>query len=364
MVRKFFIFLVSFCFAFKLVEAGPSSDKSTEFRPGEMIMEHITDAHEWHILSIGKTHVSIPLPVILWHDGKLNVFCFSKFHHGQTDYKGFRYMTEGPYKDKIIYVGSAKPTLEIKNPDIPLDFSITKNVASLFLSVIALIIIFLTVAKSYKQSEKQAPKGLQSLLEPIIIFVRDDIAKTSIGEKHYERFTPYLLTVFFFIFFNNLLGIVPFFPGGANVTGNITVTMMLALFTFLITTLSGNRHYWQDIFNTPNIPWWLKIPIPLLPVIELLGVFTKPFVLMIRLFANMTAGHIIVLGFMSLIFVFGNIHPAFGYGISLISILMSIFISLLEILVSFLQAFVFTLLSALYFGMAIEEPEHLTHKQH
>ena len=245
---------------------------------------------------------------------------------------------------------------------MPLDFSITKNVASLFLSVIALIIIFLTVARAYKRNEKHAPKGLQSLLEPIIIFVRDDIAKSSLGEKHYERFTPYLLTVFFFIFFNNLLGIVPFFPGGANVTGNITVTMMLALFTFLITNLSGNRHYWQDIFNTPGIPWWLKIPIPILPLIEFLGLFTKPFVLMVRLFANMTAGHIIVLGFMSLIFVFGNINPAFGYGISLISILMSIFISLLEILVSFLQAFVFTLLSALYFGMATEEIENSNHK--
>ena len=362
MIKKLFFFIFAIFFPFTLVKAENSPVKAAEFKPGEMIIEHITDAHEWHILSIGNTHISIPLPIILWHEGKLHIFCYSKFHHGQSDYGGFRYMTDGAYKNKIIYVGNNSLGNENKSPTIPLDFSITKNVASLFLSVIALIIIFLTVARAYKRNEKHAPKGLQSLLEPIIIFVRDDIAKSSLGEKHYERFTPYLLTVFFFIFFNNLFGIVPFFPGGANVTGNITVTMMLALFTFHITNLSGNRHYWQDIFNTPGIPWWLKIPIPILPLIEFLGLFTKPFVLMVRLFANMTAGHIIVLGFMSLIFVFGNINPAFGYGISLISILMSIFISLLEILVSFLQAFVFTLLSALYFGMATEEIENSNHK--
>ena len=173
---------------------------------------------------------------------------------------------------------------------------------------------------------------------------------------------PYLLTVFFFIFFNNLFGLVPFFPGGVNVTGNIAVTMTLALFTFFITALSGNKNYWMHIVNTPGVPWWLKIPLPLMPIIELIGFLTKPFVLMVRLFANITAGHIITLGFMSLIFIFGDINPGLGYGVSPLSILFSIFIALLELLVAFLQAYVFTLLSALYLGMATEEHHHEEHQ--
>ncbi len=199
------------------------------------------------------------------------------------------------------------------------------------------------------------PKGLQSLLEPLILFIRDDIAKSSIGEKHYEKFTPFLLTIFFFILLNNLLGLVPLFPGGANVTGNITVTMALALFTFFITTITGNKNYWSHIFNTPGVPWWLKLPLPLIPFIELFGVFIKPFVLMIRLFANISAGHIIVLGFFSLIFIFGNMSSGLGMAVSPVSILFTIFMSILEILVAFIQAYVFTILSAIYFGMASEE---------
>jgi F-type H+-transporting ATPase subunit a len=207
----------------------------------------------------------------------------------------------------------------------------------------------------YRKNEGEAPSGVQSVLEPIILFVRDDIAKPSIGEKKYLRYMPFLLTLFFFIFINNLLGLVPIFPGGANVTGNIAVTMVLAVFTFLITSFSANKNYWVHIVNTPGVPWWLKFPVPLMPIVELIGVFTKPFVLMVRLFANITAGHIIVLGFISLIFIFGQMNPGFGYGISVISIAFSIFMTLLELLVAFIQAYVFTLLSALYFGMAIEE---------
>jgi F-type H+-transporting ATPase subunit a len=188
----------------------------------------------------------------------------------------------------------------------------------------------------------------------VIIFIRDDVAMSSIG-KNYERYMPFLLTLFFFILFNNLLGLVPIFPGGANVTGNLAVTGVMAFFTLLITTFSGNRAYWQHIFNTPGVPWWLKIPIPLIPIIELMGAFTKPFVLMVRLFANITAGHIIILGFISLIFIFGNMNTYLGYGVSIVSVLFSVFLSLLEILVAFIQAYVFTLLSALYFGMATEE---------
>jgi F-type H+-transporting ATPase subunit a len=202
---------------------------------------------------------------------------------------------------------------------------------------------------------------MQSILEPIILFVRDDIVYPALGPKRADRYMPYLLTVFFFIFFTNLLGLVPFFPGGANVTGNIAVTLVLALITFIITTFSGNRSYWGHIINTPGVPWWIKIPIPLMPLVELIGVFTKPFTLMIRLFANITAGHVIVLGFMALIFIFGNFSVGGGYGISIVSIIFSVFISLIELLVAFIQAYVFTMLSAFYFSMATEE--HHEHKE-
>ena len=196
---------------------------------------------------------------------------------------------------------------------------------------------------------------MQNLLEPIILFIRDDIARPSIGEHKYERFMPFLLTVFFFIWFNNMIGLIPIFPGGANVTGSISVTMVLALFTFVITTISGNRNYWQHIFNMPGVPWWVKFPVPLMPVIEIIGMMTKPFVLMVRLFANITAGHIIVLGFFSLIFIFGQMSVGLGLGVSVLSLAFTIFMTMLELLVALIQAYVFTLLSAIYFGMATEE---------
>ena len=266
-------------------------------------------------------------------------------------------MSEVPYKGKIVKVTTGADGQEVVNSELPLDLSITKTAFALLFSTILLSLIFISVASAYKRREGQAPSGLQSLLEPLILFVRDDIAKSSIGH-HYEKFTPFLLTVFFFILINNLLGLIPIFPGGANVTGNIAVTGVLALFTFSLTTISGNKGYWKHIFNAPGVPWWLKLPIPLMPVVELVGVFTKPFVLMVRLFANITAGHIIILGFMSLIFIFGNMAPGAGYGASLVSVPFAIFMGLLEFLVAFIQAYVFTLLSAIYFGMATEESHH------
>jgi len=220
-----------------------------------------------------------------------------------------------------------------------------------------MVLVFISTARAYKRNTGKAPKGLQSAIEPVILFVRDDIAKPSIGDNKYEKYMPYLLSIFFFIFLNNLLGLVPIFPGGANITGNIAVTMVLAVFTFVITTFSAKKDYWKHIFNAPGVPWWLKFPVPLMPVIELLGVITKPFVLMVRLFANITAGHIIVLSFFSLIFIFGKTSPALGMGVSVVSIAFTLFMTMLELLVAFIQAYVFTLLSALYFGMAITE-EH------
>jgi F-type H+-transporting ATPase subunit a len=329
---------------------------SGKFNAGEMIMEHVVDNHEWHVAEIGSLHLTIPLPIILLYDGKLHTFCSSKFHNESHSYQGFKLEAEGPHKGKIVRAGeNGNSTAD--SPAV-YDFSITKIVLAILMSTLLMILVFVSVARAYTRNRDKAPSGLQSLLEPLIIFIRDDIAKSSIGEKKYEKFMPFLLTVFFFIFFNNLFGLIPFFPGGANVTGNIAVTLVMAVFTFVITTINGNKHYWIDIINTPGVPWWLKFPVPLMPVVEIIGIITKPFVLMIRLFANITAGHIIVLGFVSLIFIFGAISAALGLGVSVVSVAFMIFMNLLELLVAFIQAYVFTLLSALYFGLATIEPEH------
>jgi len=328
-----------------------SAAKAEEFNPGDFMFDHIKDAHEWHILSFGHTHVSIPLPVILYSKNSgLHIFMSSKFKHGHATYKGFRLETAGDNKGKIF---------EVEKGTKPIDISITKNVAAMFLSIVLIFFIFLPVGKQYRYKPLSAPSGLQSFVEPIIVFLRDEVIEPAIGPK-YERFMPYLLSVFFFIWINNMLGLIPLPPGGANLTGNIAVTMVLALFTFVITNVSANGNYWKHIFNTPGVPLWLKLPIPLMPFVEFLGVFTKPLVLMIRLFANITAGHIIVLGFISLIYIFSEMSTGLAYGVSLVSIAFNVFITIIELLVAFIQAFVFTFLSAIYFGLAVEEH----HKEH
>jgi F-type H+-transporting ATPase subunit a len=337
-----------------LEATGEESGDAGKFNAGEMIMEHVVDNHEWHIAEIGHLHLTIPLPVILLYDGSWFCFSSSRFHNDTHSYQGFKLEQEGQHKGKITRIGHEAGS---DGPAV-YDFSITKTVLAILMSSVLLILIFLSVAAGYRKNVHEAPRGLQSLLEPLILFIRDDIAKSSIGEKKYEKFMPYLLTVFFFIFFNNLFGLIPFFPGGANVTGNITVTLVMAVFTFVLTTINGNKHYWVDIVNTPGVPWWLKFPVPLMPIVEIIGIITKPFVLMVRLFANITAGHIIVLGFVSLIFIFGGISVSLGLGVSVVSVAFMIFMNLLELLVAFIQAYVFTLLSALYFGLATMEPEH------
>ncbi len=335
-------------------ELAHSSEKEVGFDPGEFIMEHVSDSYEWHILTVGETHISVPLPIIIYSKTKgLNVFMSSKFHHGHSAYKGFMIAEEGLNEGKIVEVDDHGHELE--GADRPLDLSLTKTATALLISLLLMVWIFLSIARKYKRNPKSAPSGLQSLMEPIILFVRDDIALPSIGEKRYEKFMPFLLTVFFFILINNLMGVIPILPGGANVTGNIAVTAVLAIATFVITTLSANKNYWKHIFNAPGVPWWLKFPIPLMPFIELLGVFTKPLVLAIRLFANILAGHFIILSFVVLIFIFGQINWIAGYGVSILSMIFYVFMTMLEFLVAFIQAYVFTLLSALYFGMAREE---------
>lgn len=344
------LFVVS---AFPLSAEGPGAHNdeanANRFDPGTFLFGHIADGHEWHLFTYKDHHFSIYLPVILisQHQG-LVVFSSRHFHHGHSSYKSFSVAAAGEHKGKIIESpGDGTIT-------VPLDLSITKNVLSLFISLGLILWIFLSMASRYRRFPNAAPKGMQSFLEPIILFIRDQVARPSIGH-HYERFMPFLLTVFFFIWINNMLGLIPIFPGGANLTGNIAVTLVLAFFTFVITNINGKKIYWAHIINMPGAPWWLKIPVPLLPVIEVFSIFTKPFVLMVRLFANITAGHIIALGFVSLIFIFAEMSPYIGYGVSVISILFMVFMTLLELLVAFIQAYVFTFLSALYFGMAVEE---------
>jgi len=352
-----FIVFISFYFAMPAFASQDGHDAQAtheveEFNPGDMIISHIVDSYDWHILSIGHTHISVPLPIILYDEGQWHFFLSSRFEHGHASYKGYELAKEGAIKGKIIRYAADGSIVR------PWDFSITKNVFGVFVSSIMLIVIMSYVAKAYKKTNKHAPKGFQSVIEPIILFVRDEVAIATLGKDKYMRFAPYLLTIFFFIFFNNLLGLIPIFPLGANITGNIAVTGVLALFTFGMITFSGNKNYWAHIFNTPGVPWWLKIPLPLMPIIELLGMFTKPFVLMIRLFANITAGHIIILGFISMIFVFGQTSASAGFTMSILSVLMSVFMNFLELLVAFIQAYVFTLLSSIFISMAVEEHHH------
>jgi F-type H+-transporting ATPase subunit a len=352
-LSKFGLVIITLLLSVITLRASAAGDDSLkeEFNAGKMIIDHISDDYSWHILDWKEHSVSIPLPVILFDidSSKLHVFSSANFHHGHDSYQGFK------ISDESGIVPFYNGTMEVDpNRSKPLDFSITKNVFAVMISAIIILLIFLNIAKSYKNRGLQAPKGLQSLLEPVILFIRDDVAKSSIGRK-YERFMPFLLTIFFFILINNLMGLIPIFPGGANVTGNIAVTLVLAAFTLITITINGNKAYWKHIFNAPGVPWWLKIPLPLMPIIELSGVFIKPFVLMVRLFANILAGHIVVLGFFSLIFIFGAIDNVAGYGSTILALPFALFISMLEILVAFIQAYVFTLLSAIYLGMAVEE---------
>lgn len=327
------------------------STSGSAFNAGKFVIEHVSDSYEWHITTVGKLHITVPLPVILYSKSKgFNLFSSSKFDHGYDSWNGFAIAHDGPYEGKIVELDE-KGTIVGR----PWDFSITKTVAGLLAGSVVVMLLLTGVARSARKSSGRAPRGMHNLVEPVVIFIRDEVAIPAIGDKKFERFMPFLLTLFFFILINNLLGLVPIFPFGANVTGNISITMVLALFTFFMTNLNGNRHYWKEIFN-PDVPWWMKMPIPLMPFVEFAGMFTKPFVLMVRLFANMLAGHLIVTVFISLIFIFGNVlGTAGGWGISPISVAFSVFITLLDVLVSFIQAYVFTLLSAIYFGMATAE---------
>ena len=315
-----------------------------KFKASTYILEHIADSHEWHILTKKNGEsIAIYLPVILLSkESGLNIFSSKRLAHGK-EYKGFRLEEEGELKGKIVSVNAVG---KVDEENLPLDFSMTKTVIGMLSAAIIGLLLFLSLARSYKKTGISHPKGIQSFLEPVVLFVRDDIAIPNLGHK-FEKYMPYLLTVFFFILINNIMGLIPFPPPfGANVTGNIALTFTLALCTFLVTQFSGNKGYWKHIFATPGVPFWL---LPVMIPVEIIGLFSKPFALMIRLFANITAGHIIVLSLICLIFIFDTL------ALAPVSIFFVIFMDCLELLVAFLQAYIFTLLSALFISMAVQE---------
>lgn len=352
-------FCLLLCFSNNINALGSSDPEKEGFDMNELIMHHIKDAHEWHIIDYTnkngeKVNVSIPLPIIVYYNGQLDIFSSRNFEHGNkiVEKGKHSYML---YHEKIyIANGDGGITYEEKDGEHkilnekPLDFSITKNVASMMLVSVILLIVFISVARAYKKNPGR-PKGLQAFMEPLILFVRDDIVYPSLGKKNTDKFLPFLLTIFFFILFNNLMGVIPFFPGNANVTGNIAVTMTLALFTFIMININGNKNYWKHTFWMPGVPVFVK---PILAVVELIGLIVKPVALTIRLFANITAGHIIIISLVGLIFVFKSL------AISPVSVIFVLFMDCLELLVACLQAYIFTMLSSLFIATAVQEHHH------
>lgn len=329
-----------------------SNADSDKVDVGHMLFGHIGDSYGWHITDWNGQHITIPLPCIIysstsgWH-----AFMSSEIEHGHS-YEGFYLAQEGRYQDKI--VERAEDGSEIR----PFDLSITKNVASLIFTALLLITLVLYTARWYRKHDavtEGAPKGFRGLMEMMVMMVNDDIIKSSIGAE-YKKYAPFLLTVFFFIFLSNLLGIVPFFPGGANVTGNIAVTFVLAACSFFAINMFANKHYWKEIL-WPDVPMFLKFPLPLMQVIEIFGMFTKPFSLMVRLFANIMAGHAMILGLVSVIFVTAKLGPVINGSMTVITMLFGVFVDCLELLVAFIQAYVFTMLSGVFISMS-RQTEH------
>jgi F-type H+-transporting ATPase subunit a len=322
--------------------------ESHELNPKETIFEHLGDAYGWEVPF--NHNARIPLPIIVKGQDGWHCFMSSRVTDGQT-YEGYRIGQSEEHHGKVVQV------LPDGTEYRPLDFSITKNVAGIFIAAICVIILVMSMKRYYVKNGMKAPRRGKGLLELIIDFVYGDTIKPILG-KHAPKYAPYLLTVFFFILTMNLLGLIVIFPGGANLTGNIAVTLVLALITFLITTFSGTREYWKEIF-WPEVPVALKCPVPMMQIIEVLGMFTKPLALMIRLFANMMSGHMVVLVLMLLIFIFTNLFGvAVGGGTAIFSVAFTLFMLLLDTLVSFIQAYVFTILSTIFISMALVEPHH------
>ena len=339
-------------------EVGKDNEKKKKFNASEVIFGHVLNAHEFHFLDIGDHPVTIPLPVILYSSQRgLTSFMSSKFEHGHKTHNGYAILTEHNIAEwkldpKTNYIGDIVAVNEQGEVDPAVkifDLSLSRNVVQMLIALFIFTWIMLRIAKRYKTGVgvTSAPKGSQSLLEPVITFVRDEVAKPNLGHK-YEKYLPYLLTVFFFILINNIFGLI---PGTANVTGNIAFTTVLGIISFVVILASSNKHYWGHIFNPPGVPLGVKF---ILVPVEFLSVFIKPFALIIRLFANMVAGHIIIICLISLIFIFGELNVYAGWGASPLAIAFTVFIYFIEILVAFLQAFIFTMLTAVFIGQAFE----------
>lgn len=369
LVLAFSLFLTVFsktAFAGEPGHEEHATEEKGKLNIKEVIFGHIMDGHEFHFFDFinkdgSKTPVGIPLPVILYSPERgFSSFMSSNFHHGHEPYKDYMLLNAhnihelglDPKKftaGKIIPIKDGKLDESVK----VYDFSLTRNVVQMIIALSLLLWIMLSIAKKYKsgQGVTSAPKGMQSLMEPVITFVRDEVARPNLAHKA-NKYLPYLLTVFFFILINNIFGLI---PGTANVTGNIAFTVVLGIISFVVILASSNGHYWGHIFNPPGVPGFVK---PILVLVEFLSVFIKPFALIIRLFANMVAGHIIIICLISLIFIFGNIKPAVGYAASPVSLVFTIFIYFIEVLVAFLQAFIFTNLTAVFIGQAFEGEHH------
>jgi len=354
---------------------GEAKEKKEAIDPAKIILEHVGDAHEFHFFTINGHPISIPLPVLLYTSGKgVSFFMFSEFKHGEETFNGYRFIEADFLKEhnlENVKAADGKTPLYTEHkiyavdsngmPDTSVkvyDFSLTRNVTQLFISLILLVWLMLGIAKQYKQGKgtTSAPTGFQNAVEPVITFVRDEVAKPNLGKK-YDNFMPYLLTVFFFILINNLVGMI---PGTANVSGNIAFTAMLGIISFLVILFNTTKHFWLHIF-WPPVPGFVK---PIMTPVELLGIFTKPFALIIRLFANMLSGHIIIMSFIILIFIFGAMNVALGWGTSPFFVALACFIYLIEVLVAFIQAFIFTNLTAVFIGQAFEAEHHEEEAHH
>lgn len=362
-MKRLLLLLAVVCAAVLYPAHAPASQSAGDaggeaINPKEIIFEHLGDGYGWEVPF--NHHVRIPLPVIVRdYEGKWHCFSSSRIQHGET-YDGFRLGgKESKWHNKI--VGMRPATVDGKTmmeEYRPWDISITKNVLAIFISVIIVLWMVLCVARWYAKAGYKAPRRFKGAIEALIVFIYDGVIKPTLGVKA-PKFAPYLLTVFFFILVMNLLGLIVIFPGGANLTGNIAVTLVLSLITFLVVNIFGTKHYWKEVF-WPDVPWWLKFPIPIMPLIEVFGVFTKPAALTVRLFANMMGGHIIVIVLTLLIFILGAFGAAAAGATTVVSVLFSIFMLLIDVLVSFIQAYVFTMLSTLFISLSQESG----HKEH
>ena len=332
------------------------AEEKEELSIKELIFEHLGDAYKWHFFTYNEKDFSLYLPVIVRSEsGQWHIFSSSRLEKSAS-YEGFFIAHEGQYKHKIVEKNQAGAEVR------PWDFSITKNVLAMFVSVAIILLSFMSLAKWYKKGRMKPAGGYLGMVEVVLLNIQNDVIKPCIGDG-YEKFSPFLLTAFFFILVNNFMGLIPVFPFGANVTGNITITFFLSFITFLLINLNGNKHYWKEIF-WPEVPTWLKFPFPMIPLIELWGVIMKPAALMVRLFANVMAGHSMILGLICLIFISVSMGAVANAGMSIVAIIFSVFISFIEILVSLIQAYVFVLLSAVFIGMSRTKERHVEEEIH